>query len=125
LDLKPENILVQKKEGAPFETKLIDFGLAREVVDGSAFVIRQCGSFDYKAPEVKDESQVSPAADMYSFGMFIYMLCVGYFPKALNWTLGKPIPFNRRCWRKYKDTPIQDVVMKCLAANPEDRITAK
>jgi serine/threonine-protein kinase len=41
LDLKPENILVQKKgEDAPFETKLIDFGLAREMVDGSAFVSR-------------------------------------------------------------------------------------
>jgi serine/threonine protein kinase len=29
LDLKPENILVQKDGTSTFETKLIDFGLAR------------------------------------------------------------------------------------------------
>jgi serine/threonine protein kinase len=68
---------------------------------------------------------VTSAADMFSFGMFVYMLVVGYFPKALNWSFGKPVPFNRRCWRKYKDGKIQEVIKRCLEHNPADRISAK
>lgn len=54
------------------EVKLIDFGLSRHLTEDGAYIEKEWGSFPYKAPEVKDNSFVTPTADLYSFGIFLY-----------------------------------------------------
>ena len=124
LDIKPENILVTKT-GTEYKITLIDFNLSQKLVNDSVTVDYACGTFDFKAPEVLPGAVVTTAADVWSFGVFLYALCVGYFPRTLKWQHGQPIPFKERCWRKYKNTFIQDVIKGCLEINPSDRLTAK
>lgn len=125
LDIKPENILVTKTD-CDAKITLIDFNLSQRLVKGQVTIDYACGTFDFKAPEVLPESTVTSAADMWSFGIFLYALCVGYFPKTLKWKQdeGEPVPFKDRCWRKYKDTCIQDVIKGCLELDPMLRLTA-
>ena len=101
LDLKPANFVVMNYTKEEIEVKIIDFGLARRLENGVAFIEVECGSKNYKAPEVKDASYVTATADIYSFGIFLYQLCVGYFPSQVG---QKEIKFRPRDWRKYART---------------------
>lgn len=74
LDIKPANFVVMNYTKQDIEVKIIDFGLARKLENGVAYVEVECGSANYKAPEVKDASYVTPTADIYSFGIFLYQL---------------------------------------------------
>lgn len=84
LDIKPENILVTKNRSEHHIT-LIDFNLSQKLVKDKVKLSNVCGTLDYKAPEVLTGNTVTSAVDMWSVGIFLYALCVGYFPKALNW----------------------------------------
>lgn len=127
LDLKPSNLLLDRRVG---ETeyplvKLCDFGLSRRIeTNGSAYVEKRCGTDPYIAPEVRDHSNVTTAADMWSFGILMYQMIVGFVPTALKWKPGDAVPFTPRYWRKYADTGITDLISQCLRLNPTDRITA-
>ena len=82
LDIKPQNImLVDRKE--EFKLKLIDFGLAKRLVAGQ---VRTgfAGTVGFMAPEVAHcqyghncEELASPATDMFSLGVVVYMLVSG------------------------------------------------
>jgi len=75
-DLKPENILFDS-EG---HVKLIDFGLSKENIfcDSKAYTI--CGTLDYMAPEVINNSGHGRAADWWSLGILIYDMLNGTPP---------------------------------------------
>ena len=60
-DLKPENILI----GGDGHTKLADFGLAKEGVQGSIAARSFCGSPAYLAPEMLSNKGVGKASDIY------------------------------------------------------------
>ena len=53
---------------------LIDFGLSRKLEHGYAFMDLECGTRPYKSPEAKDNSYITPTADLYSLGVFLYQL---------------------------------------------------
>mmetsp|Transcript_19672 Transcript_19672/g.45875 ORF Transcript_19672/g.45875 Transcript_19672/m.45875 type:complete len:953 (-) Transcript_19672:172-3030(-) len=82
-DLKLENVVVDAEGHA----KLTDFGLAKQQVHEvasspdvpyPAFTKTFCGSYGYAAPEVNPRREVHGcAADMYSFGVLLFMLLVG------------------------------------------------
>jgi calcium/calmodulin-dependent protein kinase I len=117
--------LINKIEGK-IQIKFIDFGLARCLENGEVFIEEECGTLGYKAPEVKSLGTVTKAADMFSVGIFLYQLVVGYFPKQIkNWKPGQPVPFNVRCWRPYKgkEEGIKDLIQRCLELDPAARIT--
>jgi len=79
-DLKPENILYKSKDDdAPI--KLADFGLAREVAANGVMMKTACGTPGYVAPEIlKNEGYDSPAVDMWSVGVILYILLCGFPP---------------------------------------------
>ena len=91
LDLKPQNIvLCQKlKEGptngnsdgyliSPDELKIIDFGLARALgPTGDRVPINMCGTLEFMSPEVMRCHHASPASDMWSLGIIMYMMVSG------------------------------------------------
>lgn len=93
-DLKPSNILV----GRDGEVKLADFGLAREITEGSADVsiiggltatTDQFGTAYYIAPErMLSAAPVGQETDVFSLGVLLYHLLTGQMP------LGKYTPVS-------------------------------
>lgn len=128
LDLKPGNLLLYTDvdENEYPLVKICDFGLSRKVDStGLAFIDKKCGTDKYVPPEVKDGARVSPAADMWSLGLLMHNLAVGYTPHAMKWVPGNQIPFHKRHWPKYEGTGLKEFIEACLRLNPEERITSK
>ena len=71
-----ENILLTED----MNPKLIDFGFTREY-SKSNLLQTYCGSLGYSAPEVVTGVKYSgPAADIWSLGVILYTIVVGYLP---------------------------------------------
>jgi len=77
-DLKPENLLLDKQ----MNIKLIDFGLIARPGDIKTDLLKTCcGSAAYAAPElIRGEKYLGEAADMWSLGILLYALLVGWLP---------------------------------------------
>ena len=129
MDLKPSNLLLQPNVDPTQEyplVKMCDFGLARQVgSDGHVTLPWKCGSDQYRAPEVKDGANVTCAVDMWSFGIFLHRLSVGFRPHDLGWKPGETIPFPARQWRKFANTGLTDLLARCLEKDPTRRISAE
>lgn len=127
-DLKPSNILVDR-EGNP---RVLDFGLARaaepsrDVSTTREFV----GTPAYASPEqlAGDPSTVNARADVYAFGMIMYLLLTGRHPYPADGTLAElarhaigtePTPPSRIVKRLPSD--LETIALKCLAKEPERR----
>ena len=84
-DIKLSNIFAQRDEGsddAEIHLKISDFGLAllQDPITGKAYMPLKAGTFNYLAPEVKNQAYVDNGVDMWSFGIMMYEMCVGYRP---------------------------------------------
>ena len=98
LDLKPQNIVLchklqEKKssngshhngsengQGHPDKLKIIDFGLARALGPpgtGEVIPINMCGTLEFMSPEVMRCSHASPASDIWSIGVILFMMVSG------------------------------------------------
>lgn len=98
LDLKPQNIVLCHKpgignknnlngDGQEFDPedklKIIDFGLARALGppgnghSSDMIPINMCGTLEFMSPEVMRCSHASPASDMWSLGVILYMMVSG------------------------------------------------
>jgi calcium-dependent protein kinase len=77
-DIKPENIMLTSLTSLS-DIKLIDFGLAIEEVQifpGNGV----CGTVGFMAPEMYSNRKYNRAVDMWSLGVFMFILHFGYFP---------------------------------------------
>ncbi|KAL6186982.1 hypothetical protein ACLB2K_043098 [Fragaria x ananassa] len=73
-DIKPENILL----GDDFCPKISDFGLAKlKKKEDMVSISRMQGTRGYMAPEWVKMDQITPKADVYSFGMVLLELVSG------------------------------------------------
>lgn len=75
-DIKPDNILIHRT--VPLETRVTDFGIAREFPPNQVFTSR-VGSPAFMAPEVFKRSY-NQACDIWSCGITLYFLLCGYLP---------------------------------------------
>ncbi|OMJ70138.1 hypothetical protein SteCoe_31954 [Stentor coeruleus] len=127
MDIKPANLLLSTKvtDDEYSIVKICDFGLSKIVSDdGTVQISLRCGTEPYIAPEVKVGAFVSSAVDIWSFGIFLYILTVGYSPSTLKWKPGLPLPSYPRHWKKYEGTGLFDLIDRCLKLDPQQRITA-
>jgi serine/threonine protein kinase len=118
----------EKQAGEPNILKICDFGISlaldeRDSEDNliKALMVERSGTAGYIAPEIKGSKElVSPAIDMWGFGVILYELSVAYKPTAIKpdrknfyrYNTG-PIPFNDRNWKhlSHKGKHVQDLIL--------------
>lgn len=80
-DLKPSNVLLKSAAADPrgFVAKLADFGLSRliDVTVQTHVSTQTYGTVSYQPPEVLATGHLSPAADVYAFGLLAAELASG------------------------------------------------
>lgn len=78
-DLKPANLMLLKLSDGSLQVKLVDFGIA-DAVDGRTKVTKTgavIGTPNYMAPEQAENTEVTPASDIYSIGALLYHMLSG------------------------------------------------
>src|SRR5690349_1404660 len=83
-DLKPENIMLQPLVADEVQVKIVDFGIAKikESVVAASTVTggTTAGTMVYMSPEQLNGDKITPASDIYSFGVIAYELVTGRRP---------------------------------------------
>ncbi len=88
-DLKPANIMVTGGGSSPLLFKLLDFGIASFATDtdqpaaprqGENGEVTVLGTVEFMAPEVFEQAQMTPQADLYSLGCIFYYALTGLDP---------------------------------------------
>ncbi|WP_269533839.1 bifunctional serine/threonine-protein kinase/universal stress protein [Chitinimonas sp. BJYL2] len=126
LDIKPSNILF-RPDGT---VVLVDFGLARHdrLPDLLAEEFRlPLGTGPYLSPEQVLHDRNEPRSDLFALGVMLYYLLTGERPFGFPTS---SVGIRRRLWRDplpplalRADCPpwLQEVILRCLAVNPEQR----
>lgn len=136
-DMKPANIMLVPADSSSQDVShavVTDFGLARldplTLVDGqSSFTNtgQPIGTLAYMAPEQLDGTPVSPATDIYSFGLILFEVITGEraFPSTnllsgIGQRLRGSFPLERLRAAK---VPVRwrHAIEDCLAVDPTDR----
>lgn len=111
-DLKPTNVLLDEQDGQIY-VRLIDFGIA--MVQGRAAspplttAGNEVGTIAYMAPE-RLNGIAAPSNDIFSLGIILHQMLTGNIPMADELDPLAP--------------PLEYVVRRCIAANPEDRFAS-
>ncbi|CAL8462804.1 g2337 [Coccomyxa elongata] len=91
-DLKPANVLLKSTSAdrRGFLCKLCDFGMSRlmDATQATHVSTQTYGTMPYMPPELLAHSQLTPQADVYSFGMVMWEIYTGQMPFA-NFTVGQ------------------------------------
>ncbi|EJK74608.1 hypothetical protein THAOC_03705 [Thalassiosira oceanica] len=127
-DLKPQNLLLEREDDNT-QVKICDFGYAKRVYMPQSLTTL-CGSLHYVAPELLKNHPYDQSADMWSVGVIIYFLLVGYLPfhsknqdelfKIIR--LGK-FSFEPKYWSGISKEA-KDLISKLLDVDPSTRLTA-
>ncbi|RLN14070.1 hypothetical protein BBI17_004589 [Phytophthora kernoviae] len=131
LDIKPENILFAS-EDPDAKILLTDFGLAR-MINGKQNPLEQgksmAGTIGYMAPEVISSHNYSESADVFSAGVILFILLVGYPPffgdsevEILLKIARGDFTFDRQDWAHVSGSA-KELVARMLEVRAQDRIT--
>ena len=133
-DIKPENVVFDSPS-AESSVKLIDFGTAVSLEEAGAKVRAggRIGTWSYWAPEQLNQEAYDHAVDMWSVGVLMYILLVGFHPfdpdgdateQAIlaNMRSGK-VSFDHPEWEGVS-TQAKGLVKDLLAQSPDARTTA-
>jgi eukaryotic-like serine/threonine-protein kinase len=137
-DLKPGNVMLTKSG-----TKLLDFGLAKEMGIGSAPSNLTAsptlmspltadgailGTFQYMAPEQLDGKEADARSDVFALGAVIYEMATGTrafegkTQASLIASILKEEPRPIRATVPAAPVPLDRLVKQCLQKDPEERI---
>lgn len=134
-DIKPSNVMIMDKPGEPFFVKVVDFGIAKVLLqDGAGTVVETAtgeifGSPPYMSPEQCLGQKLDPRSDLYSLGCLMYETVMGAPPfvgpnpmatmyKHLNETAA-PLDLAREDVRAVRRLDL--VIAKALEKSPERR----
>lgn len=130
-DVKPGNILVERgsDEDDPDHVYLSDFGISKHANSRSGLTATGefMGTIDYLAPEQIQGRPVDGRADIYSLGCVLYECLTGRVPfvkdidAAIIWAHVEEQPTLPSAIRAELPGRIDDVIMRALAKQPEDR----
>ena len=132
-DLKPENVTLVERAGNPYFCKILDFGIAKrptsDVKRRLTLAGELLGTPYYMAPEQVDSYEVDGRTDIYSLGAVLYEMATGAPPfdgdtvvsVLLKHKTEPPVPIRDRPDLAEFPRPLQGIILKCLAKDPEDR----
>jgi serine/threonine-protein kinase len=136
-DMKPDNVMLVSVVGTPHLVKVLDFGLAKAILEVSGFdrsVSRPdtvLGTPSYMAPEQaqqKDAPEVDGRADLYAVAVMIYEVFTGVLPfdgeKPVDIMVKKVdpsfFPMDLPEARRLPE-PFREFLRKGMAMDPGDR----
>uniref|UniRef100_A0A7M4EKL0 Death-associated protein kinase 2-like n=1 Tax=Crocodylus porosus TaxID=8502 RepID=A0A7M4EKL0_CROPO len=126
---QPENIMLLEKDVPNPKIKIIDFGLAQKLEDGTTFK-SLCGTPQYIAPEVINYEPLSSATDMWSIGVITYILLSGMSPfqgetdaETLTNVVAGSYEFENKYFSQTSEMA-KDFISQLLVKEPGDRMTA-
>ena len=121
-DLKPSNIMIDSRG----HVLITDFGLAGVVGSIEGAELRN-GTPGYMAPEQLSGKEVSAQSDIYALGVVLYEMFTGKPPfsassreELLN-VKQQGLPASPRSIVKDMDPVVENVVLRCLGADPKSR----
>jgi serine/threonine-protein kinase len=134
-DIKPGNVFLLTRDEDPDFAKVLDFGLVGEAQapeSGDAGHANQpaiMGSPKYMAPEQVQGKTVDGRADVYAVGAMLYAMLAGKPPleratdlaTAMAQVSDVPPSLSTAAPDVVLPAGLEDIVMKCLAKNPDDR----
>jgi len=122
-DIKPENLQIDQTG----RIKLMDFGIAKSEgmqLTRAGFTL---GTPYYMAPEQVLGQQVTPAVDVYAFGILLFEMLTGIKPingetieKIFNQILYEPLNTDPLRQAGLGD-PVVQIINRCTAKSPQDR----
>ncbi len=135
-DFKPSNVmLVDGRDGEEMRAVVTDFGLARSIAPSSTSTtttpltgeMKVVGTADYMSPEQLRGQEVTPASDIYAFGVVIFEMVTGGRPynapdamslltKRATEPPSSPLDHNPDL-----DEGWASVILACLENEPVDR----
>jgi serine/threonine protein kinase len=131
-DIKAANLFLVKRPDGQFVLKILDFGIAKRLVDGALRGVTNpktsVGSPWYMPPEqMLDSTTVDQRADVWSLGVLLYELLTGEYPfdgdgvvQICANVLTAPTP-SVRAVRPEIDARLDAVFQRCLEKNMERR----
>lgn len=127
-DIKPSNILVTADPSVGELVKILDFGIAKLLQEGSEQTSTFMGTLAYASPEQMEGRELDSRSDIYSLGVMMYQMLSSRLPvKPANNTFGSWYKAHRleepsSLTKPYKvPKDLNDVVMACLSKQREER----
>eukprot|EP00536_Pseudo-nitzschia_multiseries_P012614 jgi/Psemu1/309256/fgenesh1_kg.492_\ len=128
-DIKPQNLLLESEQ-CNCAIKIGDFGFAKRVYTPKSLTTR-CGTPSYVAPEILKNQPYDESCDMWSVGVVLYVMLVGYTPFESD-SQGEMFErikegsyvFDYEDWA-HISTEARDLIQGCLNVNVDKRLTAR
>ncbi|HXE41377.1 MAG TPA: serine/threonine-protein kinase [Candidatus Baltobacteraceae bacterium] len=124
LDFKPENILVTRNGNV----RLIDFDLAQPIPEKPKKFSKNPGTPGYMAPEQLQRLPIDSRVDIFAYGVAAYELMTNHKPfpgetpaeiLAAQLEPNNPTPIREH--NPDVPAPLEKIIMKCIAREPERR----
>ncbi len=137
-DLKPSNMLVapgssRVGSGTGPSIKLIDFGIAKVLGDGSRTITSRgqwIGTPSFMAPEQLLGGAVDARTDIFALGVVLYQLCTGRLPheassasdrRDIQRAVCETPPVPPRAVDRTIEADLETIILKCLQKQSSDR----
>lgn len=127
-DIKPENIFLVYQEKGIESIKILDFGISKMILTGSAFESKiktkfVMGSPIYMSPEQVRCAEIDERTDIWSLGCVLYELITGKaaFDAPSLMQLSAAILEETPEYNTLIPIKLYDIILKCLEKNSENR----
>jgi serine/threonine protein kinase len=120
-DFKPSNVIL-----GPLGPRVIDFGIARNLIPSATVTQQVIGTPHYMAPEQFRGAQIGPPADLFAWACTIAFAATG----RATFAAGSVAAIAHRITSGPPDLagierPLSEVLARCLAKEPKTRPTAQ
>ncbi|NJN48639.1 MAG: serine/threonine protein kinase [Alkalinema sp. RL_2_19] len=130
-DIKPSNIMLMQDPSLGEFVKVLDFGISKLLQEDCGQTSTYMGTMVYSSPEQMEGRELTARSDIYSLGVMTYEMLTGELPvMAETHSFGgwlkahmhqQPRPFSQTKAGSSLPKPLENLVMSCLAKEPQGR----